>query len=214
MAISPEEFMRAALAAGATVEYSEGALYATPRNEVVVASPTPILTSEERPNAEPPKETRIENSHDGYDIMKRVLSPWTNSHIAHISSALAIMHGARTDEWVKPGVDALVKLIEKVDIETLIQCVQRAGRLKHANKIQGRRITMSTGSLAAAMYDAMEVDVNLTSVDALEPTLTGQRLLDVLFDIANNADLYGGARSIEFRKRTYTSCLQVFTKLK
>lgn len=216
MELTPEDFMRAALAAGATVEYAGGTIYATARPEILIATDAsraepPVIVTQRLP------EERARR-HSSYPILKKALEPWTSSHVAHIAAALAVMHGARTGEWTTPGVDAILAIIHstppQIDMQTLVQCVQRATRYKHANKVSGQRITMSVGSFAAAMYDAMEVDSNFNATEDLEPKITSKKLLDTVLGLANSADILGGSRSIEFRKRSYVSCLQVFTPLK
>lgn len=211
--MKPEEFFRLALDAGATVEYADGILRAEvkPRVEIAVATPTEVTT----PRNIPRERVKADKA---YPLVKEACSPWTTSHIAHIAAALAVMHGARTGEWSTQGVDTIVGMIKAtppvVDMPTLIACVQRATRFKQANKVDGQRMTMSTGSLAAAMYDAMAVDSTYKKVEDLEPLLASARMIDTAKNLANGADTYGGARSIEFRKQSYAQFLQVFTRLK
>lgn len=197
--MNAEEFLHAALRAGAQVEFVDGRMVVVPRTEVEMGTPDPLPPQETRrvtvrkPGSEPNK---------SYTIMKEALAEHTTSHIAHIAAALAVLHGARTGEWM-PGIETLKRFMNSIDLPTLVETSVRATNLKHAIKVRGKRITMSTGAFSAAMYDAMEADPNLTTVEALEPIVSGTAMDRKIRELAASAERYGGSRAIEFRRQSY-----------
>lgn len=200
-----EEFLRVALKAGAQVEYVDGRMVVSAPE----AAPAPVPAQRSEPEERKP---RSEPSNPNYVAMKEALAEvGINSHVSHIGSSLAVLHGMRVGDYM-PGTDALKRFMsENIDVAMLAQCCVRAVNLKHTIRIRGKRISLSTAALGAAMYAAMDLDAHLT-LDGMEPLIAGTAMERKAKELAANADQYGGNRTIEYRRVSYNQFLDILTQ--
>lgn len=199
--------MRAALRAGAAVEFVDGKLIVqppAPTSEASAPAVAPEAKAERRKPSEP--------SNPNYVIMKEFLGgAGVDSHISHVSASISTLHGVRLGEWM-PGPEALKRFAnENIDVAMLAQCCVRAVNLKHAIKVRGKRISLSTAALGAAMYAAMDQDAHLT-LDGMEPIISGTAMERKAKELAANAEQYGGPRTIEYRRASYKEFLNILTQ--
>ena len=196
--------MRAALRAGAAVEFVDGRL--------IVQPPAPSVETVKAEEAKPERRKPSEPVNPNYVAMKEALGKaGITSHVSHVGASLAVLHGTRVGEWM-PGVDVLIRyMTEHIDVAMLAQCCVRAVNLKHTIKVRGKRISLSTAALGAAMYAAMDADAHLT-LDGMEPIIAGTALERKAKELAAGADKYGGPRTIEYRRASYKEFLSILTQ--
>lgn len=195
--------MRTALRAGAQVEFADGRLIVKAPTEITVGPP---------PTVPEPRAPRSEPNNPGYVAMKAALAErGINSHVSHIGASLAVLHGIRIGDYM-PGTDALLRFMnENIDSAILASCCVRAVNLKHSIKVRGKRISLSTAALGAAMYAAMDLDAH-ADLDTLEPIVAGTAMERKAKELAAEADKYGGHRTIEYRRVSYSQFLDILTQ--
>lgn len=198
-----EEFMRAALRAGAAVEFVDGKLIVQP------LAPSVEMPEQREPSQPIRRKPRSEPVNPNYVAMKEALGKaGITSHISHIGASLAVLHGVRIGNYM-PGHDALIRYAsENIDLAMLAQCSVRAVNLKHSIKVRGKRISLSTAALGAAMYAAMDQDAHLT-LDGMEPIIAGTAMERKAKELAAGAEQYGGPRTMEYRRVSYKEFLSI-----
>lgn len=205
--------MRAALRAGAAVEFVDGKVVAQPPAPAIEVKPPAVTVPESRkPEEAPPRRRPVEEQNPHYVAMKEFLGKaGVDSHVSHVSASLSVLLGVRLGTW-QPGTDALKRFAsEHIDVAMLAQCCTRAISLKHTIKVRNKRISLSTAALGAAMYAAMDQDAHLT-LDAMEPVIAGTAMERKAKELANEADKYGGPRTIEYRRVSYKEFLAILTQ--
>lgn len=198
-----EEFLNTALRAGAQVEFVDGRMIVVPRTEVT-APPEQRRAPERKPRSEPVNAS--------YATLKAALAErGINSHVSHIGASLAVLHGVRVGDYM-PGVDVLLRFMdENIDSAMLARCCVRAVNLKHSIKVRGKRISLSTAALGAAIYAAMDQDAHAT-LDSLEPIIAGTAMERKAKELVAEADKYGGHRTMEYRRVSFKEFLSILTQ--
>jgi hypothetical protein len=199
--MNAEEFMRAALAAGAQVEFDDGKLIVK-RSEVEPESypePNPASLKRFALNVPPKSGSKSAGALRTYQEYKRELGI---AHVSHLVAAITILIGVRSGNWTS-GREEIIRFAKKnVDLPTMRECVSVATAAKHAVKIQNKPVSISSSALVAAIYSRMEADPALTLGRAKE-ILEAPVFVRVAHRLATEVLPIGGVRSIEARKLSY-----------
>lgn len=196
------EFLRAALAAGAQVEYVDGRM-------VVMASQTEPATPTPAPRATtrlvrrkasgqrdlPPGERTAGKN---YAAMKVKLG---EVHTVVMGSAISVLIGSKTGNWNATGEEAL-EYADNVDLPTLQECAHVAILAKHSIKSTRMNFSMSTSALCAAVYAACDSEPTFSTSEAAKVVRTNTfRRKAIALD--HDKDRLGGARSAPFRRESF-----------
>lgn len=202
--MTPEEFMRAALAAGANVRYVEGGtleVYAP--TEVTVTLP-PVAESVAAPQR-PERETK-RNWRKNYDQFKLKFGALNAGVMA---SAIGALIGSKTGNWSGDSLEIL-KAADHVDLDVLRACSRVAIAYQHSvTRKKSNPPSMSQSALAAAMYTTLDDDPGLTQDEVNTKVQTSGALLREVNNLSLNKDEMGGARSMVFRRESYNRYLVV-----
>lgn len=197
--------MRAALRAGAAVEFVDGKLIVQP------LAPSVEVPEQRKPEQRKPERKssarKQASANQSYETFKDLLAPYTSSHVARVSSAMGLLYGIRKGDWT-PGRIKLAEFMKDIDVPTMVQCAIRSAPNKVGVKVRGKLLSMSDGAITAAMYTALDQDPSLT-LALLEAPLTGSAMHRKIREMASLVDELGGARSIEFRKQSYNQFLSI-----
>lgn len=200
--MTPEEFLRAALAAGAHVQYVDGVVHATVTNNATVAPPEVVVAQGKRDKAKPfPERTAGKN-------YKRYRDVYGTTNASVVAASVGLLIGHRYGNWKAEPADILVEA-PKIDIPTMQMCARAAVLLEHSvNRGRIPRVSMATSAVAASMYAAIDVEPALETQDVID-LLQGEAFKRVLLELDRKKVELGGPRSDHFRKESLNRFLAV-----
>lgn len=202
--MTPEEFLRVALAAGANVRYADGAMEVYAPTEVTV---TPSVAGPVAPPQEPTQKTeKGKNWRKNYDQFKLKFGALNAGVMA---SAIGVLIGAKTGDWSGESL-AILAEADNVDLDVLRACSRVAIAYQHTvTRRKDNPPSMSQSALAAAMYSVLDRDPSRTQDEVNALVQTSGALLREVMSLNINRDEMGGARSMVFRRESYNRFLAV-----
>lgn len=200
--MTPEEFLRAALSAGAQVRYVDGEMTVTAGTEVTPRAPEVVAPPQKR-KASQAWSDRAAGKH--YRQYKEVFG---EANASVVAASVGLLIGHRTGNW-KSTSEGILLEADRIDIPTIQACGRSAVLIEHSiNRTRKARISLSTSAVCGSMYAAIDA----------EPALEVQNVIDVLKSnafkrTALSLDLakieLGGPRSNQFRKDSFNRFLAV-----
>lgn len=196
------EFLRAALAAGAQVEYVDGRMVVTtPQTEPATLAPAPRATTRlvrRKPSGQRDLPPRERTAGKNYAEMKEKLG---EIHTVVMGSAISVLIGSKTGNWNSTGKESL-EYADNVDLPTLQECAASALMAKNTISAVRMNFSMSTSALCAAIYAACDSEPTFTVSEAAK-VLRGNTFRRKAIALDHDKDRLGGARSGPFRRESF-----------
>jgi hypothetical protein len=200
------EFLRAALDAGAQIEFVDGRMVVSMNGQDVLP-PAPKLVPSPEPEL-PKQRSKKRDPATANDPTYQLYTKELGSlHTSTLAAAVLVMMGHRDGKWSAPPEEVVKYAKEHIDLPTLRESATVAIGAKHAIKVARKPVSIPSSALTAAVYTALRGGMTMTEVQGyLEAPVFGRTARG----IASSADQWGGVRSIRTRRESYGKFMDVF----
>lgn len=205
--MTPEEFLRAALGAGAQVRYIDGEMLVFPGTEVTITPRVPeIVAPPQKQKATKDRLPFADRAAGKHYRQFRETYGETNASV--VASAVGLLIGHRYGRW-NPSAEDILLESDKVDLATIQACGRSAVLIEHSvNRNRKQRASLSTSAVCASMYAAIDAEPALDLQDVIELLKTNS-FKRVLLELDRSKSDLGGPRSHNFRRESLNRFLAV-----